>query len=131
MNIKAYGFQVELSNDKMFVTPTSSPAVKALGGEAVRTIDFENIVFLELKKGNLLVNTRIIIGEPEGKTYIPFVPLKKNNVNAELLYNALYASVKPYGKLSNLAPKGLRNDRVAALKDAYGDSDANSPKLLD
>jgi hypothetical protein len=127
MNIKAYGFQVELLKDRMIISPRGFAATQAIGGETGRVIVFENIRFLEFKKGGFFVNTRITIGEPEGKTYIPFVPSKKNNANAELFYNTLYAAVKPYGKLSDVGPKGLRNDRLEALKAAHDASKAKGP----
>lgn len=116
MKFKAYGVEVELLNDSVVLTPTSFVARKALAGETKRVISLSNVVFLEFKKGNMFVNTLIVIGEPEGKTYIPVVPWKDNNQHAEQFYNALYDAVKPYNKLSSVAPKGLRNDRVEAYK---------------
>lgn len=131
MKFKAYGYEVELSSDSVILVPTNFASRKAIGGETVRVISFDNIVFLEFKKGNIFVNTLIIVGEPEGKTYIPVVPWKDNNMHAEQFYNALYDHVKPYNKLSSVAPKGLRNDRVEAYKAAHdGFKASDKPEVL-
>ena len=120
MDFKAYGVTCKLNSDSLVLTNTSFVAKQAMGGVEERTIWFKDIVFLEFKKGNLFVNTRIIIGEVSGKTYIPVVPWGKNNFNAEVFYNALYDAAKPLGNLSSKTPAGLRNDRLQAFRDQHG-----------
>lgn len=120
MDFKAYGVECSFSDGKLILKPVSFLAKKAMGSDDIRIVMLSDIIFMEFVKGNIFVNTRIVVGEINGKTYIPVVPWGDNNFNAEVFYNALYDAVKPYGNLAGTKPAGLRNDSIQALRDEKG-----------
>lgn len=117
MILKAYGMECDLQEDRIILKPSSYISRKALDSDE-RIIFLNNIIFLDFKDGNMFLNARIIIGEPEGKTYIPIVPFKDNVDTLKLFYEALYARVEPLGYLTGKEPQRLRNDRIQSLRDA-------------
>ena len=115
MELKAYGTTCSLNDKTLTITATSFVAKKALSAEQ-RIINLDNITYLDFRKGNVFINGRIIIGEPEGKTYIAILPLNKYILQANEFYNALQNAVSPIGKLTKVEPKELRNDKIASMK---------------
>lgn len=109
MIVKAYGSTCTLNQDSITIQASNKLAMKAIGAET-RTIPYKDIMFLELKKGNMCVNHTLTIGDKLGKTVIYMVPWKNSYDTIEMLYNSLYVAVNPMGNLTQDKPKTWRKD---------------------
>lgn len=112
MELKAYGATASLENEILIITAHNAVSRGAMDGETQRIIPIKDITYLELSKGNLFVNHRIIVGEEDGITNIAIVPWPGNYAKAETFFNALYNEVNTDHDITeNKKPKGYRKRR--------------------